>query len=54
MPVDTLVLLQHADDRVAHLREGELLPDADTGSAVKGDVLYMYTLASARMDDVWR
>lgn len=37
--VDPLVFLEHADDRVADLGEGELLPDADPGAAVEGDVL---------------
>ena len=39
MPVDTLVLLQHADDCVTHFRKGELLPDTDAGSAIEGDIL---------------
>ena len=39
IPVDALVSLEHADDRVADLGEGELLPDADPGAAVEGDVL---------------
>ena len=39
VPVDALVSLEHADDRVADLGEGELLPDADPGAAVEGDVL---------------
>ena len=38
MPVDAFVFLKHADDGIAHLCEGELLPDADAGPAVEGYV----------------
>ena len=37
--VDALVLLQHSDDCVAYFCECELLADADTRSAVEGEIL---------------
>lgn len=38
-PINALVFLEHAHDRITDLGEGELLPDADPRAAVEGDVL---------------
>ena len=40
MSIDTLVFLEHADDRIAYFRKCELLADTDARAAVEGDVLF--------------